>query len=88
MIRSMTGFARRERQGPWGTLVCELRTVNHRYLETSLRLPDELIRTADEVYIRLHGPKRWYRHVYSKDELQTWAAGSKRAGPASLDIFQ
>jgi uncharacterized protein (TIGR00255 family) len=42
MIRSMTGFARRERQGPWGTLVCELRTVNHRYLEISLRLPDEL----------------------------------------------
>jgi uncharacterized protein (TIGR00255 family) len=42
MIRSMTGFARRERQGPWGTLVCELRTVNHRYLEPSLRLPDEL----------------------------------------------
>ena len=42
MIRSMTGFARRERQGPWGTLVCELRTVNHRYLEISLRLPEEL----------------------------------------------
>ncbi|WP_217705721.1 YicC/YloC family endoribonuclease [Peristeroidobacter soli] len=38
----MTGFARRERQGPWGTLVCEVRTVNHRYLETSLRLPEEL----------------------------------------------
>jgi uncharacterized protein (TIGR00255 family) len=42
MIRSMTGFARRERQGPWGTLSCELRSVNHRYLELSLRLPDEL----------------------------------------------
>jgi uncharacterized protein (TIGR00255 family) len=42
MIRSMTGFARRERQGAWGALVCELRTVNHRYLEISLRLPDEL----------------------------------------------
>ena len=42
MIRSMTGFARRERQEPWGTLVCELRTVNHRYLEISLRLPDDL----------------------------------------------
>lgn len=42
MIRSMTGFARRERQGSFGTLVCELRTVNHRYLETSLRLPEEL----------------------------------------------
>ncbi len=42
MIRSMTGFARRERQGPWGTLTCELRSVNHRYLEVSLRLPDDL----------------------------------------------
>jgi uncharacterized protein YecE (DUF72 family) len=37
------------------------------------RLPDELIRTADDVYIRLHGPKRWYRHDYSKSELTTWA---------------
>jgi uncharacterized protein (TIGR00255 family) len=42
MIRSMTGFARRERSGPWGTLACELRSVNHRYLELSLRLPEEL----------------------------------------------
>lgn len=42
MIRSMTGFARRETQGAWGTLVCEVRTVNHRFLEVSLRLPEEL----------------------------------------------
>jgi uncharacterized protein (TIGR00255 family) len=42
MIRSMTGFARSEIQGVWGTLVCELRTVNHRFLEVSLRLPEEL----------------------------------------------
>jgi uncharacterized protein (TIGR00255 family) len=49
MIRSMTGFARRERQGPWGTLVCELRTVNHRYLEISLRLPDELKALDNEI---------------------------------------
>jgi uncharacterized protein (TIGR00255 family) len=42
MIRSMTGFARRERQGAWGTLICELRTVNHRYLEISARLPEDL----------------------------------------------
>jgi len=42
MIRSMTGFARREQQGEWGTLVCELRTVNHRFLEVSLRLPEDL----------------------------------------------
>ena len=42
MIRSMTGFARRERAGPWGTLACEIRSVNHRYLELSLRLPEDL----------------------------------------------
>jgi uncharacterized protein (TIGR00255 family) len=42
MIRSMTGFARREHSGDFGTLVWEVRTVNHRYLEISLRLPEEL----------------------------------------------
>ena len=41
MIRSMTGFARREHAGALGTLAWELRTVNHRYLEVSLRLPDD-----------------------------------------------
>lgn len=49
MIRSMTGFARRERQGVWGTLSCELRTVNHRYLEVSLRLPEELKALDNEI---------------------------------------
>ncbi|MBW4052637.1 MAG: YicC family protein [Proteobacteria bacterium] len=42
MIASMTGFARREICGSWGTLVCELRSVNHRFLEAGFRLPDEL----------------------------------------------
>jgi uncharacterized protein (TIGR00255 family) len=41
MIRSMTGFARRERQFPWGLLAWELKTVNHRYLEIGCRLPEE-----------------------------------------------
>ena len=42
MIRSMTGFARREAEIGNGRLQWELRAVNHRYLETSLRLPEEL----------------------------------------------
>jgi uncharacterized protein (TIGR00255 family) len=42
MIASMTGFARRELAGTWGTLTCELRSVNHRYLEPGFRLPEEL----------------------------------------------
>ena len=40
MIASMTGFARRELAGSFGTLVCELRSVNHRFLDATLRLPD------------------------------------------------
>jgi uncharacterized protein (TIGR00255 family) len=40
MISSMTGFARREVAGSFGTFVCELRSVNHRFLDASIRLPD------------------------------------------------
>jgi uncharacterized protein (TIGR00255 family) len=41
MPRSMTGFARREAKLSWGTLVWEIRSVNHRYLEPSFRLPED-----------------------------------------------
>jgi uncharacterized protein (TIGR00255 family) len=36
----MTGFSRQELNGAEGTLVCEIRSVNHRFLEASLRLPE------------------------------------------------
>ncbi|MBF8778556.1 YicC/YloC family endoribonuclease [Pseudomonas fulva] len=42
MVHSMTAFARVERAGRQGTLVWELRSVNHRYLEPHLRLPEAL----------------------------------------------
>jgi len=42
MISSMTGFARRQAGGDFGELTCELRSVNHRYLEPGFRLPEEL----------------------------------------------
>lgn len=41
MINSMTGFARKEMMGDWGTLAWEIRSVNHRYLELFFRLPEE-----------------------------------------------
>lgn len=41
MPRSMTGFARREAKLPWGTAIWEIRSVNHRYLEPSFRLPED-----------------------------------------------
>ena len=40
MISSMTGFARQENNGAFGTLVCEIRSVNHRFLDAAVRLPD------------------------------------------------
>lgn len=40
MVHSMTAFARVEQAGTHGTLSWELRSVNHRYLEPHLRLPD------------------------------------------------
>ena len=41
MVRSMTAFARQELAKDWGTLTLELRSVNHRYLDVSLRLPED-----------------------------------------------
>src|SRR5690606_37738330 len=41
MPRSMTGFARREAKLSWGTVIWEVRSVNHRYLEPGFRLPED-----------------------------------------------
>ncbi len=42
MIRSMTAFARHQVRDACGELTWEIRSVNHRYLETTVRLPEEL----------------------------------------------
>ncbi|NLS43910.1 YicC family protein [BEV proteobacterium] len=41
MIRSMTAYARRDIKGDWGNAAWELRSVNQRYLETYIRLPEQ-----------------------------------------------
>jgi uncharacterized protein (TIGR00255 family) len=40
MTNSMTAFARKEKQAEWGLAAWEIRSVNHRYLEIVLSLPD------------------------------------------------
>lgn len=50
MVYSMTAFARSEQSTEQGSLAWELRSVNHRYLEASLRLP--------EAFRDLEGPLR------------------------------
>ena len=42
MIVSMTAFGRQEEKGAWGHAVWEIRTVNHRYLDLTVRLPEDL----------------------------------------------
>ncbi|CAM3107130.1 DUF72 domain-containing protein [Asticcacaulis taihuensis] len=44
------------------------------------KLPDDMIRTADDVYIRFHGPEKWYRYDYSDAELADWAERIKASG--------
>ncbi len=40
MIASMTAFARQAIQKEWGQAIWELRSVNHRYLELSFKMPE------------------------------------------------
>jgi uncharacterized protein YecE (DUF72 family) len=51
---------------------------------SSPRLPDELVTTADEIYIRFHGVKQWYRHDYSAEELAVWAGRIKVSGAGRI----
>lgn len=53
MARSMTGFARQEATHSWGTLIWEIRSVNHRYLEPHFRLPDTVRSIEPELRNRL-----------------------------------
>ncbi len=49
MIRSMTAFARVQQSNEAGAIIWELRSVNHRYLESAIRLPDEFRQLEPEI---------------------------------------
>jgi uncharacterized protein YecE (DUF72 family) len=51
------------------------------------RVPDELVKTADEIYVRLHGPVRWYGHDYSGEELAVWAERITGSGATRAWIY-
>lgn len=53
MTHSMTAFARQAAAYDWGSLVWEIRSVNHRYLEPSFKLPDALRALESELRERL-----------------------------------
>jgi len=79
MIRSMTAFASAESVTPWGLFAIELRSVNHRYLEIALRMPEEFRslepRLREKIAARISRGKidlslRWRREAGSTASLK------------------
>ena len=81
MIRSMTGFGRK--QAPWqdGSVTVEIRSVNHRFLEVACRLPRAL--TALEDVFKKAIQQRCFRGRI--DMSVTIQGGKGRAGAVNLD---
>ncbi len=79
MLRSMTGFARLERTTTAGLLAWEIRSVNHRYLEVSVRLPEEL-RAIEGEFRRAIGAAARRGKVDATLYL--------RPGPAAMRVFE
>ena len=49
VIRSMTAFARVQESCEAGSVTWEIRSVNHRYLEPGIKLPDEFRQMEPEI---------------------------------------
>ena len=57
MLNSMTGFAHKMREAPFGLITWELRATNHRFLDIQLRLPEELRSKEIELRTEIKMPK-------------------------------
>lgn len=49
MPRSMTAYARITEEHSWGSISCELKSVNHRFLEIGFRMPESLRETENSL---------------------------------------
>lgn len=79
MIHSMTAFARAEQAGEHGTLSWEIRSVNHRYLEPHLRLP--------EAFRDLEGPVREaLRKGLSRGKVECTLRFTEEAAGRSMQV--
>ena len=75
MLKSMTGFARLELESDQGVLTWELRTVNHRYLEPHLKIPD-MFREAEP---KLRSLMRKYLSRGKLDCSLKWQPSNRKA---------
>jgi uncharacterized protein (TIGR00255 family) len=72
----MTGFGEARRDTPAGTLLVEVRTVNHRHFNANLRLPQALARWEGEIreWLRAHVSRG---HVNASVRLETPAGAAR-----------
>lgn len=82
MIKSMTGYGKGEANGPAGRCVVEIRTVNHRYGEVTVKLPRSFL--AYEHDLRKAAGSRIKRG--KADLFVQWeeAAGAAQVPPVNL----
>ncbi len=79
MIHSMTAFARVEKRLDEATLIWELKSVNHRYLEVSPRLPD--------AFRDLEGPLREQcRKALGRGKVEVGLRYQLKGGDGSLTL--
>jgi uncharacterized protein (TIGR00255 family) len=81
MILSMTGYASASAELPGASLAAELRSVNHRYLDLSLKLADELRALEPALREKLAGSLK-----RGKVELRLGLARSTPGGAARLAV--
>ena len=79
MIRSMTGFGEAEAAIPAGRLRVELRSVNHRYLNVSTKLPNSLLRWEGEV-------KEWLRGYFARGHVNVAVRLEREGAAAALGL--
>lgn len=82
MIRSMTGFGRAEVERKGRVLVAEVRSVNHRFLEVSSRLPRGLQPHEDKLRAHL-------QEMLSRGKINltvTWKGASEEGGILSVNF--
>lgn len=79
MIHSMTAFGRDQSQSTGSSLTWELRTVNHRYLDISLRLPEDLRLIETEVRKRV-------AKGLSRGKVDAVLKFQRDAGTAKIDV--
>jgi len=95
MMLSMTAFSRQQLEEDWGSLTWEIRSVNHRYLETSIRLP-EMFRSLEnpireEIRKRLNRGKvecslRYQSAEHTKTDLELDHGLIQKLHDANIEI--